>query len=159
MNMKKVLPFILIGGLLFPVTGQAFAAQNQTASVQTPVVDPLDLNNPALQGQTLVGKKKIVEAGLRDILSRLNALSAQTQNTINQLNATGITTDQAQTALIAANTTLGKAKTDIDAFANISVTAKSGALTLSTLKYTANTAENTLGDAKKHDALKQRSVT
>ncbi|GEM_PF-2169170 len=129
--MKKLYLFILIGAFLFPLTGQAFAA-SQPAT--TSVID----------------SKKAVTAALQDIFTQLTALSTKTQTTINQLNATGVATDNAQTAIIDANTTLAKAKIDIDAFSTINTSNKNPSLTLSTLKYTAITAENTLSAAKSH---------
>jgi len=151
--MKKVLSFILITAFLFPSMGQAASAPatTQSTGVQTSAVDPLDINNPILQGKSLAAKKKVVQTGLNDIFNRLTDLAAQTQIAINQLNTSGTATDEAQKAIIAANASLAKAKIDIDAFSGITVSAtKSGPLTLSTLKYTANTAENTLNEAKKH---------
>jgi hypothetical protein len=146
MIMKKILSFILIASLAFPAAGFAATAA-QTA--QTPAVNTIDVTSPELQGQSLSAKKKIVEAALRDMNTRLNKLSAQTQLTINQLTANGINTDNSQASLLNANKSLAKAKLDIDAFAGITVSStKSQSVTLSTLKYTANTAENTLQEAK-----------
>ncbi len=148
--MKKVIALIFIALFLFPLSGHAAVAPvtAQAVAAQSPVVDPLDLNNPALQGQSLAAKKKVVEAGLRDILSRLNDLSGQTQLAISQVNSNGVATDKPQASLIAANALLNKAKTDIDTFSAIVVPAKNNPQTLTALKAAALTAENSLGDAK-----------
>jgi hypothetical protein len=100
--MNKIFSYILIAVLLFPVFGQAFAATAPITTTGTPApqVTPLD--------------PKAVVAALKDIYTRLNSLSSQTQLAINQLNGSGVITDQAQTDLIGANTILAKAKIAID---------------------------------------------
>ncbi|MES2224667.1 MAG: hypothetical protein V4478_01630 [Patescibacteria group bacterium] len=136
--MKKILFFILIALFAFPLG--SFAAQ-------TPAVAAIDVT--PLPGQTLAAKQKTVEAGLRDMIARLTKLSAKTQLTINQLAANDIDTSASQASLALANKSLARAKLDVDAFAGITVSGtKSPALTLSTLKYTANTAESTIQEAK-----------
>jgi stress-induced morphogen len=155
--MKRIFTLILIGAFLFPLAGPVSAASQPattstvTGSTQSTSVDPVDINNPTLQGKTLADKKKAVSAALQDIFNQITSLSTQTQTTINQLNATGVTTDEAQKDLIAANSTLAKAKIDINAFGGINVSStKNPTLTLNTLKYTAITAETTLNAAKAH---------
>jgi hypothetical protein len=121
--MKRFLPFILISALLFPAFSHAAAvlptvkaadAGTQTAAVQPINPDPAYLNTTPLDGKPLSVQKTTLEAALTDIMTRLNALSTQTQVTINQINASGITTNDAQNSLIAANNSLAKAKIDIE---------------------------------------------
>jgi hypothetical protein len=100
--MNRVFSFILIPALLFPLFGQAFAAAAPaTPSVQASVI-------------TIQPDQKTIIAALKDIYTRLNSLSSQTQVAINQLNGNGVVTDQAQADLISANTVLAKAKVAID---------------------------------------------
>jgi hypothetical protein len=149
--MKRFLPFVLIAAFLFPTWGRVFAA---TATVddssQTPATTTIDLSSPQIQGLTVAAKQKAMTKDLLDIYTQLNTFSAQTQVTIGQISTNELDTSKAQADLLAATTALVKAKADIIAFSDISTTKNSALLTLDTLKYTANTTENTLIVAKTH---------
>lgn len=101
--MKKLFSYILIAGLLFPVLGGVSAATSTNSGQTTPT-----------STQAVSLDPKTVVTVLKDIYTRLNSLSSQTQLAINQLNSNGVVTGQAQTDLISANTALAKAKVAID---------------------------------------------
>lgn len=145
--MKKVSILILIAIFLFPAYGMAATAPAK----QTPQVDPIDINSPLLQDKTLTAKKAVVLAALNDIYSQLTKLSAQTQEATAQLSDNGIATIEAQKALTASNASLAKAKNDITAFNAITVSnTRFSSFTLDMMKFSANTAENSLSDARQH---------
>lgn len=99
--MKKVFSFILIAALVFPLFGHVSAAAT-----------------PAIPTQSAVAPdQKALVTALKDIYTRLNTLSNQTQSAIDQLNTNGIVTTQSELDLVNANAALAKAKTTIDKIA------------------------------------------
>lgn len=134
--------------LVLPVFAHAAATPT---TPQTPVVDVTDITNPALQGKPLTARKNAVQASLQDILTQLTTISNRTQVAVNQLTLNGLDTTKAQTDLLYTNASLTKAKIDIEAFSNVTISPKaSPSATLDILKNSANTAENSLADTKKH---------
>jgi hypothetical protein len=118
---------------------------------QTQTSDVTDITSPMLEGKSLLAKKTAVQNGLDDISQQLTDLSSQTQLAISQLTLNNLDTTEAQTDLMYANASLAEAKTDITIFDTITISPKLSPVTnLANLKDAADTAQNSLTDAKKH---------